>query len=55
MIQDGSIGRGVRLTARLVVSINPWDIASLSHTNSKIDLFFNGMRRKDCGKLMWTF
>jgi hypothetical protein len=26
MIQDGSIGRGVRLTARLAVSINARDI-----------------------------
>ena len=30
MIQDGSIGRGVRLTARLVVSISEGDITNPS-------------------------
>jgi hypothetical protein len=30
MIHDGSIGRGVRLTARLVVSISAEDIMDLN-------------------------
>jgi hypothetical protein len=35
MIHDGSIGRGVRLTATLVVSIRAEDITNLKHSASK--------------------
>ena len=42
MIQDGSIGRGVRLTTRLVVSIIERDISSPQNGN-----FENRPRRKD--------
>jgi hypothetical protein len=37
MIQDGSIGRGVRFTARLVVSIRLRGITNLKRIRSKSD------------------
>src|SRR5450755_914554 len=47
MIQDGSIGRGVRLTARLAISISVRDINNLKRVRAKIGLRCKGMQPGD--------